>query len=209
MPKFGFTEHAIDRFIDRHAPDLSRAEARKYLEQTALKAVRLKEKTINGQAQWQIEDGVVLVTKSDNGENVCVTILPEPQHRGPGSEELEMMRQYAEAHPDTRPHRPLPPHLGLKRAEHRQFFEMALSDRQLRKMLHIARLDASRSKQQEKTKRHQDHQSLEVEKLRSLLRIALRALTGYDGTTNGEALEEVRSIEPNFLTDNFLAKKAS
>lgn len=213
MPRFGFTEHAIDRFIERHAPDLSRTEARRYLEDTALKAVRLKEKTLNGETQWQIEDGTVLVTKRDCGENVCVTVLPEPFRRGPCAEELEMMREYAESHPDTRPKPSLPPRLPTKRAdpnEAKQFFEVALSDRQLRKILHIARLEASKTKQQEKTKRHLDHQSAEVEKLRSILRITLRALTGLDTTAGEQVLEEVRSIEPSFLSENFLnLKKAS
>ncbi len=205
MPRFGFTEHAIDRFIERHAPDLSRKEARKCLEETALKAVRLKEKTINGESQWMLEDGIILVTKRDGGETVCVTILPEPYRRGPREEELEMMREYAEAN--------LPPITGEKREkaphpnELKQFMTSALSDKQLRKMLHIYRLDAAKEKQRQKTIRHLDHQAKEIEKMRTVSRISINALVSID--PNHPALEEIRAIEPIFLTQSFLLKRAS
>ncbi len=205
MPRFGFTEHAIDRFIMRHAPHLSRAEARCYLEEAVLKAVRLKEKTFNGETQWQIEDGTVLVTKIDNRENVCVTNLPGPRHYGPSDDELEMMREYASRPtPSPEPGEAALREISLGSA--RSFVEMALSDKQLKRLLHLGHLEASKTRQQEKTRRHETVQSAEAAKLRSILRVAVRGLRTIK---DGEGiLQEMRTVEKDFLT-NLTLKKAS
>jgi hypothetical protein len=219
MSRFGFTEHAVDRFIERHAPDLSREEARRYLEQSVLKAVRLKEKTYNGETQWQIEDGIVLVTKVDNREIVCVTVLPEPrQPRGPSEEELELMQEYASrtlldpvpvSIPKLKQHEKPPIVQVVSRSERgaaETFFEMALSDKALKRLLHVAQLEASKLRQREKTRRHHDHQALEVSKLRALLRAAMRGLTELEG--GAQYLEEMKAIEEDFNA-NREVKRAS
>ncbi len=188
MPRFGFTEHAIDRFIERHAPDLSRAQARSYLEEAVLKAVRLKEKTHNGEAQWQIEDGTVLVTKVDRREVVCVTVLPGPRHHGgPSEEEMDLMREHA-----SRP--APPPEMDLGSAC--TFLESALSDTQLKRLLHLGQLEAARTRQKEKTKRHLDHQSSEIAKLKTMLKAAMAGLESLDG--GAPYLDEMKAIEKNF-----------
>lgn len=86
--RIGFTDHAIDRYIQHHT-DIDdqnltadqrreiRREIRELLDGHAPNAVKLKEKTILGDTQWRIEAlGILCVTKPDNGEHVCVTILP-------------------------------------------------------------------------------------------------------------------------------------
>jgi len=77
-----FTQHAVERFIQRHAPGLSIAEARAHLEDRGHDATRLKQKTIKGQAQWQIDDPpCILVVKYDTRirRAVVVTVLAEPE----------------------------------------------------------------------------------------------------------------------------------
>ncbi len=204
MPRFGFTEHAIDRFLERHAPHLTRAEARCYLEEAVLKAVRLKEKTYNGETQWQIEDGTVLVTKVDNREHVCVTILPGPQHHGgPSEDELELMREYANRS-EPEPGKAAKREVDLASA--RSFVEVALSDKQLKRLLHLGHLEASKTRQHEKTRRHETVQTAEAAKLRSVLRVAVRGLRAVKG---GDAiLQEMRSVEKDFIS-SLSFKKAS
>jgi hypothetical protein len=74
------TRHAVSRFIKRHAPHLSEGEAKRHLEQAAATAGHLKEKTVLGQHQWQVEDPhCVLVMKQDGRKMICVTVLPEPE----------------------------------------------------------------------------------------------------------------------------------
>lgn len=92
MPRICFTDHAIDRFMERHAPRMNRTRARYLLERGAESATRLRTKTYKGQTQWQLDyPDVVLVTKNDNKEIICVTVLPEPAQEGIPYEEIEMV----------------------------------------------------------------------------------------------------------------------
>lgn len=93
-----FTDHAIDRFIQRHTHEeegVKREEIRSYLEEHKHLAVRLKQKTFSGQFLWKIGDYRV-VTKRDNHTDVAVTILPEetvhPKHYS--DDELERIQEY-------------------------------------------------------------------------------------------------------------------
>ncbi len=90
-----FTDHAIDRFIQRHAPDARRDEVLTYLEEHKGIAVRLKQKTFSGQFLWKIGD-YRIVTKRDNHTDVAVTILPaetvNPRDYSP--DELERIQEY-------------------------------------------------------------------------------------------------------------------
>lgn len=77
------TEHAVSRFVKRHAPQMSERAAKRHLERAAETAAHLKEKTILGQHQWQIEDPhCILVMKQDGRNLICVTVLPEPEMPG-------------------------------------------------------------------------------------------------------------------------------
>jgi hypothetical protein len=65
---------------------MSESEAGRFLEEKAATAAHLKERTILGQQQWQIEDPhCVLVMKQDGRKMVCVTVLPEAE----GCESIE------------------------------------------------------------------------------------------------------------------------
>ncbi len=87
MSAFHFTDHAVDRFVSRHVPELTTSEARMVLAHAAQSAVRLREKTALGQEQWRIDEPpATLVTKRDGGMIVCVTVLdaePDPTRVAP------------------------------------------------------------------------------------------------------------------------------
>ena len=73
-----FTPHAIQRFVERHAPEMDLRSAEEHLVQ--IEATRLKERTVSGDIQYQIEDPrCLLVVKRDprcNPDLICVTVLP-------------------------------------------------------------------------------------------------------------------------------------
>jgi len=74
-----FTYHAVDRYVQRHAPELTIAEATRRLAAAALGAVRLKERTVRGHDQYHLPDlDVIAVIKRDPGRKgaTVVTILP-------------------------------------------------------------------------------------------------------------------------------------
>lgn len=59
---------------------MSESEAGRHLEETAATAAHLKQRTVFGQQQWQIEDPhCVLVMKQDGRKIICVTVLPEAE----------------------------------------------------------------------------------------------------------------------------------
>lgn len=91
------TPHAVERFVQRHAPAMSHRQARAYLEEKAPHAARLKERTIKGDQQWQLHDPeCVLVMKRDFRLRawVCVTVLPEPEGTAINDEEMEILRNH-------------------------------------------------------------------------------------------------------------------
>lgn len=80
--KLVFTHHAVDRYQKRHAPHLTSVEARAELEGAAERAVRLKEKSVNGDSLWRIEElGIEVAVKHDRvtRSEVAVTVLPMKQ----------------------------------------------------------------------------------------------------------------------------------
>lgn len=78
------TRHAVDRFVQRHAPHLTAKQAYQLLLQEVPRAAHLKAKTILGHHQWQLDHPeCVLVMKEDNGRMICVTVLPEPEEVDP------------------------------------------------------------------------------------------------------------------------------
>ena len=203
MPRIGFTEHAIDRFIQRHAPELSREEAKAFLEDAALSAVKLRQKTFDGQFQWQVQEtGIVLVTKPDSGEHVCVTVLPRPEAKGPSEEELELMREYAITQPPSPPEPKTKLFRKAPAAEGSQTV-FTLSKKQVRQLLHIRHLEVAKVRQQEKTKRHLDKQAEEISKAKRALKVAVRFLLNNawenpDAAKN--AIIEIRAIDPVFIS---------
>lgn len=76
------TEHAIQRYIKRHAQGTPYAAAEAQLREAAADAVPLKERSLNGQELWKAGD-LLLVCKRDRGDVVCVTVLPaQPEQDG-------------------------------------------------------------------------------------------------------------------------------
>lgn len=67
MAKLAITDHAISRFIERHAPGLTFAAARDLIEERAQHAQRLETRTVVGDMQWRITDpDCILVVKRDS-----------------------------------------------------------------------------------------------------------------------------------------------
>lgn len=75
------TQHAVERFRERWAKGLTYPHARRELMILATGATRLKERSVNGQEQWLVNDGsgIILVMKRDPGQRgmICVTVLPD------------------------------------------------------------------------------------------------------------------------------------
>lgn len=91
------TSHAVERFVQRHAPEMTYGSAKNFLENNAPKAAALKERTIKGDYQWQLEDPYcILVMKRDFRLKmwVCVTVLPEPEGLPINDEEMEILRNH-------------------------------------------------------------------------------------------------------------------
>lgn len=89
------TDHAIRRYIKRHARHLSFAEAEGALRELAADAVPLKERSLNGQEQWKAGD-LILVCKRDRGDVVCVTVLPDQSETDYSEEQLALMKEYGD-----------------------------------------------------------------------------------------------------------------
>jgi len=92
MTTFHFTDHAIDRFVRRHAPDADRDDVRAFLIRNASQAVRLKERSLGGQTVFALHD-YRLVTKHDARVEVVVTILPH-RYTGGGSYDPVRVQDY-------------------------------------------------------------------------------------------------------------------
>lgn len=70
-----FTEHAIDRFIERRMPGASRNEALEAMKQLLCTSTLLKEKTSLGDSQM-LADGILFVLKHDGRSGSdCATVL--------------------------------------------------------------------------------------------------------------------------------------
>lgn len=198
MSRIEFTQHAIERYIERCcSPGTSVAQARSLLERASTQAIKLKEKTNGGQIRWKVPYlDILLVTKPDGGNFVCVTVLDEKDiDRGPSQEELDMVMESAAVVASSP--RPEP--------------EESVSKREL----HVRQLEAvkeiRRIKEEEKTKRHTLNNDQEIKKLKAALKIALRCLTNHALTAYCTAIDEVEKarteidqIEPGYLSNEFL-----
>jgi hypothetical protein len=100
MSRIVVTDHAVQRYIRRHAPGLSYAQASAELEHLlAGTAAAVREKSINGQEMWRVDNPPMLcVMKVDAGQHVCVTVLPkhalEEGRQEGGTEADEMLAAY-------------------------------------------------------------------------------------------------------------------
>lgn len=70
-----FTEHAIDRFIERRMPGASRKDALKRMRKLFESSAPLREKSSFGDTQM-LADGIIFVIKYDrDNEADCATVL--------------------------------------------------------------------------------------------------------------------------------------
>lgn len=202
------THHAVDRFVERFAPEMSHDEARAHLEAKAAGAARLSTRTMLGQEQWKIEGpACVLVVKRDRGgPPVVVTVLPDPERfawRLTEGEE-EILREWAERvatlaprpAKGPKPGPPAPPRKPSMPAKSHPAYEAMVSQN-----------EAAKKRHEEKTRRYLDQQGAELGKLKGALAVALRALVGAAASGDRAAfaaLEEVQAREPGYVTEAFL-----
>lgn len=74
------SSHAVERFIERHQPELSYPQAKRTLAELAWRAERSREVTPDGRPIWYA-DGVPLVFKEIDArrERIVLTVLPARQ----------------------------------------------------------------------------------------------------------------------------------
>jgi hypothetical protein len=93
--KLVFTEHAVERFVQRIAPDLTLPAARTMLERA--ETVRLREKTHAGQLLFRSAEPPALFVVKPDGDFVCVTVLPDAPVEAMGEVaewEMELIREH-------------------------------------------------------------------------------------------------------------------
>ena len=225
----GITHHAVDQYIKRHAREMPFNEARALLEASVPTAVKLKEKTCNGQEQWRIEElGIVLVTKRDYGEYVCVTVLPCFEPQGMSQEELEYLEEYqARVHmqeealrkqlPDVRAAaevvEKMPKEAFPKGEKAARVNESKTRLAELNRQIEILHMEAAIIGQQTKTIRHTLTMSDTDRKMKVALRAAMKFLMDHavhHPEAAAETMAKVRVVEPGYLTPEFYdLKKAS
>jgi hypothetical protein len=78
--RLSFTDHAVTRFVERCCdPQTPHAEGRARLEAAAGEATRIRERSPQGDVQWDIASlGARLITVPGDGAHVVVTIVPIP-----------------------------------------------------------------------------------------------------------------------------------
>lgn len=71
-----FTEHAVDRFIERRMPEASKQQALEEMQRLAATGTPIREKTVFGDHQL-VADGVVFVLKHDRDDGLtdCPTVM--------------------------------------------------------------------------------------------------------------------------------------
>jgi len=226
-----FTHHSIERFIERHAPSLSMAEAERHLLEAS--AVRLRERTILGQLQYQIDNPrCVLVVKRDHRmrpDLICVTVLPERENSKGWSDDEEAIRnEWLADQAEKKVKRDLA-HRGLltepspRSAALKQpvktappapppalpKIELPRDPEQARIVANLQALALATSleREREKTKRHEITERNNNVVLKRCLRIVLSDLVARSARGDATALqisELVQQVRPEFLMGDFL-----
>lgn len=221
MAKISFTTHAVEQFISRHASEMSFAEARAYLEEHGPRASRMREKTCLGQQQWQLQEPrCVLVIKGDRREGlVCVTVLPTKEmYGGMTEDELEILREAAEAHPPVSPKGAYNFKEAIKAPSvrktkgpptleevQRSSPKAARADEVIR--LHQLMVERAIKADEARERHHREQMNTNHLRLKNCLRASLRYL--LQNASKGDALaleilEEIQATEPGLLTEGFI-----
>lgn len=110
MAHIQLTEHAIDRYVHRVHPDLSRAQAFERLSASLLVAIRGAKKTKYGQLVYQLPDCTLIVKEAKaEGKLIAVTVYPLSQAASTWDAILaEQMREFEarQQAPDSPPQAP-------------------------------------------------------------------------------------------------------
>jgi hypothetical protein len=88
------THHVVAQYVSRIDRSLSEPEAREELERMLPYANRLKERSLKGDALWELPNGVLLITKPGQDGPVAVTVIKKSAYQNPGAptpEELELI----------------------------------------------------------------------------------------------------------------------
>jgi hypothetical protein len=215
--RLGFTTHAVDQFIRRHAPHLSHDEARATLEAAAPGAKKLREKTLKRDTQWEIPSlGIILVTKEERGEWVVVTVLPSPNAPAP-LPPLDFDDCLPRVVAPEPPKPPPPPVITLAPAWTREAPKVELppdptpSRKELEARIRcleneVAQAQRSREILREKTARHTEMTDREASEARHALRLALRWILAYAHPAETvELFEQIRALNPSFLDEAFIS----
>jgi len=216
MPRIGFTDHAIDQFIARVAPaGVTNTEAREFLEARSWSASRLKEKTNGGQSLWKIEDPwtAYLVCKHDGKDLVCVTVLSENEYSATQVPEVDpILAEWLEEQKEEQ-RRKKEQETAVTVAQAATVAPAAPAPRRpaasrwdFRREIHLAVQKATIAKQQEKTKRHHDHETQEATKAKRCLKLALLYLRQHivHDPDAAVAWHDIGAIDPGFLSTSFI-----
>ena len=81
---WAFTRTAVKRFQTLHARRESEEEAQRLLAALASRAGRLRELTSTGEFQWKVDEPpLILVTKRQEGRNLCITVHRDGTREAP------------------------------------------------------------------------------------------------------------------------------
>lgn len=228
MATVQITDHAVERFVERHAREMTLSEARTYLETHVCQAVPVKERTILGQTQWVLPDPkCVLVIKHDPKLRapVCVTILPnvegvvvddldlhEEDLPFPALLEREQEKALAAIKKVASTIPKVPETIDLTVASRGTVKARPLPSMPrhtpINDILALQRVVAK--KEAERTKRHMAKTNDQVEKQKTIIRASLRYLLGRAAEQDKQAmaiLEAIQLIEPGMVTTAFVGQK--
>lgn len=197
--EFLFTHHAVERYIQRHARHLSFQEAMTALEEGALEAEVLPQKTLAGQTQWLLKNPrVVLVTKSEQKRCIVVTVLP----REATPEESEWMEEdewAAQPPPEPLPFGPAAPEVTFAATPE-------LSERSPSSLL-----QQIKGLQRKLRAQHEHAIALEKQNMRykNVLRLTIIALLDCVAQSELAAMviAKIESENATLLSDKFLGRR--
>lgn len=228
--KLVFTNHAIARYKQRHARNLTLLEALRVLEEAAPEAVRLGDKSIKGDADvWAVPSlGIRLLVRTDQrptpGEapqNIVLTVLPQnaPQQEDAAliadlqAEARAVFAQVKAERDAIRADIEAAPAKSAQRSALQQQFDershqIAIVHLELVGLEHWARVLTTETKEREKTLRTQAARADEYGSRSDALRIAVNALfnIGIDNLIAHKALADISRINPGLVTDGFRTK---
>lgn len=83
---FGVSNHAFERYVQRHSPNEPVEVAVTWLILEAASASPIRDRTMSGDEQWVGQTGVVFVVRRDGNGSlpVCVTVIPKEEDKPAG-----------------------------------------------------------------------------------------------------------------------------